>query len=141
MADVIVASSALDVAAADEKRRGITRISEGLTAGSVRSRNLGLPIGGKQRISGIDGNKIPEEDTAGGDHRVGVVVMKPELGVCPHLRMQIQVSERIESNLLGRPAIIVVRAEVELVGVGVESARSACRIGDRQVGTTASPKP
>src|SRR5467141_456174 len=104
MADVVVASPALDVAAADDNVGEITRSGEGLGAGSVSSCNFGFPIGGKERIFEEDGRRVSIEDSGGSVLGVCVVVMKAELGVRAHLRVHIQVSECIESKLLGGPA-------------------------------------
>src|SRR2546427_806689 len=69
-----------------------------------------------------------EEDAPGRDRGVGLVVVEAELGVRAALRMQVEMREGVEVVLFGGPGIVVVGAEVDLIGGGGESPRVPRRV-------------
>src|SRR5882762_360731 len=139
MADVILPPAALDVAPADEHVGGIPVCGKGISAVVAV---YDVPPGrGQQRVLEMDGvrpREVADENAAGGDLRHRVVVVKAEFRIRPHFRDDVQVGKRTEPPLFRRAAVVVIRAEVELVRGGDESSRSARAAVERKGGAAAS---
>src|SRR5712671_2382260 len=86
------------------------------------------PGRGQQRVLEMDGvrpREVADEDAAGGDLRDRMVVVKAEFRIRPHFRDDVQVGKRTEPPLFRGAAVVVIRAEIELVRGGDERSRSA----------------
>ena len=124
MAEIVVTPRTFDVAPANQQGRRVGRTHKRKTA--VVGRDEGLFRGRKERVVAVDRCRIPKEEAARRDLRVGLVVMETQLGIRAHLRMEIQVRERVEADLLRGPAVIVIRSEIEPVGSTPGRSASPC---------------
>src|SRR6266513_804442 len=136
MADVVDPSAAFDVAPADHHERLVSRHSEwwGAGGGSVGGRELRFPVIRQEWICEIDRRDYrPQEYAAGGDLRIGVVVVEAEFGVRANARREVEVGEGVECELVRRSAVIVVRVEVERIPATAIVSSIIGGVGDRFV--------
>ncbi len=144
MAYVVLTPAAFDIAPADQHVGGISGCRKGSSPIVGRDRVLPGPRpSAEQRVLEMDGVRpkevgAAEEDAAGGDLRHRMVVVHLEFPVRTHFRGDVHVHERGERPLLRRPAVVVVRTEVELVGGGAETPRIAGCVGDREARAVAA---